>query len=162
MQIRNVIHSAEVKCKHSLSRVCCRDLSAVSQTPSNNTPMPHLASPSSSAFSPFGVGASCFQSFPRSPVLWFSLYSFLLHVFSNNITPSQFWSSYLSVSTHFHLPCSHYYILFSLFLHMDGPTISVSRIFSLTFATPAIALIFHADLLNPLYSHHPSEQKHVL
>ena len=31
------------------------------------------------------------------------LYSFLLHVFSYNITPPQFRSSYLSVSTYFHL-----------------------------------------------------------
>ena len=35
---------------------------------------------------------------------------------SYNIVPPQIWSSYLSVSTHFHLPCSHYYILFCLSL----------------------------------------------
>ena len=34
--------------------------------------------------------------------------SFLLHVFSYNITPLQFRSSYLSVSTLFHIPCCHY------------------------------------------------------
>ena len=66
----------------------------------------------------FGVGPSSFQ-YPRSPVLcFFYLYLFLLHVFSYNITPTQFRSSYLSVSTHFHLPCSHYYIFFSLSRHM--------------------------------------------
>ena len=63
---------------------------------------------------PICFGASSFQS-PPSPVLsFFYLYSFLLHVFSYNITPPQFWSSYL----HFHLPCSHYYIFFSLSLHV--------------------------------------------
>ena len=73
---------------------------------------------SSSAFSLFGVGESSFQS-PRSPVLCaFYVYLLLHHVFSYNITPPQFHSSYLSVSNHFHLPCSHYYILFSIFLHM--------------------------------------------
>ena len=50
----------------------------------------------------FGVGASSFQS-PHSPVLCcFYLYLFLLCVFSYNITPPQFRSSYLSVSTLFH------------------------------------------------------------
>ena len=50
----------------------------------------------------FGVATWSFQS-PRSPVLCiFYLYSFLLHVFSYNITPPQFRSSYLLVSTHFH------------------------------------------------------------
>ena len=39
-------------------------------------------------------------------VLCFYLYLFLLHVFSYNITPPQVWSSYLSVSSHFHLRCS--------------------------------------------------------
>ena len=57
----------------------------------------------SPSFSLFGVGASNFQS-PRSPVLcFFYLYSFLLHVFSYNITTPQFRSFYLSVSTHFHV-----------------------------------------------------------
>ena len=55
------------------------------------------------AFSLFGVGASSFQS-PCSPVLcFFSLYSFLLHVVSYNISPPQFRSSSLLVSTHFHV-----------------------------------------------------------
>ena len=63
----------------------------------------------SPAFSLFGIGASNFQS-PCSPVLcFFHLYSFLLDVFSYNITPPQFRSSYLLVSTHFHFlittPC---------------------------------------------------------
>ena len=61
--------------------------------------------------------------YPRSPVLcFFYLYSFLLYVFSYNITLPQFRSTYLSVSTHFHLPCSHYYIFFSLSLHMTQPS----------------------------------------
>ena len=41
------------------------------------------------------LGSSSLQT-PCSPVLcFFSLYSFLLHVFSYNITPPQFWSSHL-------------------------------------------------------------------
>ena len=58
---------------------------------------------SSLAFSLFGVVTSSFHS-PRSPVLCFLfLYLFLLHVFSYNTTPPQFRSSYLSVSTDFHV-----------------------------------------------------------
>ena len=41
---------------------------------------------------------------------FFYLYSFLIHVFYYNTSPPQFRSSYLSVSTRFHLPCSHYRI----------------------------------------------------
>ena len=49
---------------------------------------------SSLTFSLFWISASSFQS-PRSPVLcFFSLYSFLLRVFSYNITPPQFQSSF--------------------------------------------------------------------
>ena len=71
---------------------------------------------SSLAFSLFGVWTSIFQC-PRSPVFCsFYLYSFLLHVFSYNITPSQF-----RCPTHFHLPCSHCYIFFSLSFHMAYP-----------------------------------------
>ena len=45
-------------------------------------------------------------SISRYPVMcFFYLYSFLLDVFSYKITPPQFRSSHLSVSTHFHLPC---------------------------------------------------------
>ena len=50
-------------------------------------------------------------------VLRSCLYFVLPHVFLYNITPPQFRSSYLSVSTHFHLPCSHYYIFSSLSPH---------------------------------------------
>ena len=65
-------------------------------------------SSSYSAFSLVGVGASSFQ-YPRSPVLCiFYLYSCLLHFFSYNISPPEFRSYYISVSTHFHLPCYHY------------------------------------------------------
>ena len=81
---------------------------------------------SSSAFSLFGVGASSFQT-PRSPVLcFFYLYLFLLHLFSYNITPPQFWYSYPP-----HLRCPptsmfsllHLALSFSLHLLL---TISVS------------------------------------
>ena len=57
---------------------------------------------SSSDVALFQVGGSSFLS-PRSPVLCFFYLNFLLHVISYNITPPQFRSSYLSVSTHFHL-----------------------------------------------------------
>ena len=64
--------------------------------------------------------------------------SVLLLFFSFNIAPPQFWSSYLSVPTHSHLPCFHYYIVF-LFI---CPNLSVaSLIVSLMFPTPALALI---------------------
>ena len=45
------------------------------------------------------------STFPCLVLLLF--YSFLLRVFSDNITSPQFQSSYLSMSTHFHLSCSH-------------------------------------------------------
>ena len=70
--------------------------------------------PFSAAFSLFGVGASSFQS-TSSPVLCFF---YLYNVFSYNITPPLLRSSYLSVSTHFHisamfssLPLPHYFSL---------------------------------------------------
>ena len=55
---------------------------------------------------PFPYLGSAHRIFtPRSPVLCFYVYSILsfVHVFSYNITPPQFRSSYLSVSTHFHV-----------------------------------------------------------
>ena len=90
-----------------------------------------------SAFSLFVVGAS--SQFPHCLVLcFFYLYSFLLHVFSYNITPPLIQSSYLSVSTHF-------YVLIttsSVFLSTCPNHISLaSLIFLLTFAIPAPALI---------------------
>ena len=55
------------------------------------------------SFPYLGVGASRFHS-PLSPVLcFFYLYMFLLYVFSYNITPPQFRSSYISVSIHFNI-----------------------------------------------------------
>ena len=45
--------------------------------------------------------------------------AFLLHVVSYNITPPQFRSSYLLVSTHFHLPCSHYCLLLRCVVSFD-------------------------------------------
>ena len=103
---------------------------------------------SSSVFSLFAVGASSFQS-ARSPILClFYLYSFLLHVFSYNIVPPQ----YLSFGVH-PLPSSHYYIFFSLSLHMALP--SQSRLsYFLTYVchTCPCSYFFIPDLLNPLYA----------
>ena len=94
---------------------------------------------SSSSFSLFGVGTTNFHS-PRSPLLClFSRYSGLLRVFSYNITPPQFRSSYLSVSTHFHVLIT---TSSSVFLSTWPNYLSLaSLIFSLMFATPALALI---------------------
>ena len=92
------------------------------------------------------------------------LYSFLLHVISYNLTPPHFRSSYVAVSTYFHLPWCHYYIFFSFSLHKESTwpdDLSLaSLIFSLKFATPAIALIsyfFIPYLLDTLHSNHPSQ-----
>ena len=74
-------------------------------------------------FSLFGVGTSSFQS-PRSPVLcFFYLYSCLSFVSFYNITPPQFQSSYLSVSTHVHVLIT---TSSSVFLSTWPITISVS------------------------------------
>ena len=96
-------------------------------------------SSSSSAFSLIGVGTSRFQS-ARSPVLcFFYLYLFLLHVFSYNITPPHFRSSYLSLSTHFHVRIT---TSSSVFLSTWPNHFRLaSLIFSLMFATPALAHI---------------------
>ena len=61
-----------------------------------------------SAFSLFGVCASSFHSASSSAS------SFCIPVFLYNISPLQFWSSHLSMSTHFHLPCSRLYIFLCL------------------------------------------------
>ena len=106
-------------------------------------------------------GASSFQS-PHSPVLsFFYLYLFLLHVFSYNITPPQFRSTYLSVSTHFHVLIT---TSSSVFIS-TWPKLSQSR-FScfLTYVchTCPCSHFFMHDPLNPLYSHHPSHKsQHV-
>ena len=76
---------------------------------------------------------------------FFSLYSFLLHVFSYNITPPQFRSSYRSVSTHFHVLIT---TSSSVFLSTWPNHLSLaSLIFSLMFSTPALALIYFATFL---------------
>ena len=82
-----------------------------------------------SSFSLYMVGASSFHS-PHSLVLcFFSLYPFLLQVFSYNVAPHQFWSSYVSVSTHFHLPIT---ASSSVFLSTRPNSLSLaSLIFSL-------------------------------
>ena len=58
-----------------------------------------------------GVGASSCQSPWSTVVCFFDLYLVLLLVLSYNITPPPFRSSYIALSTYFHLPCSHYYLL---------------------------------------------------
>ena len=64
-----------------------------------------------------------------------------------------FQSSYFSVSTHFDLTFSHYYIFFSLSLHMSQPSPSRFSYF-LTYVchTCSCSYFFIPDLLNPLYS----------
>ena len=95
-----------------------------------------------SLFYLFGVGTSSFQS-PRSPVLCFLyLYLFLLHVILYNIAPPHFRYSDLSVSTNYRLPSS----MFSL-LHLQS--------FSPRVLTRSVSL------LNPLYSHRPSQHSHL-
>ena len=67
------------------------------------------------------------------------LLSFILHVFSYNITPPQHQSSYLSVSTHFHVLIT---TSSSVFLSTWPNHLSLaSLILSLMFATPALGLI---------------------
>ena len=39
-------------------------------------------------------------------------------IWGRRITPPPFWSSYLSTSTLFPLPCSHYYIVVTVALHI--------------------------------------------
>ena len=39
-------------------------------------------------------------------------------IWGRRITPPPFWSSYLSMSTHFPLPCSHFHIFVGVSLHM--------------------------------------------
>ena len=70
---------------------------------------------------------------------------FLIRVFSYNITPTQFRSSHLSVSTHFHVPCSH---------SVCAPyclTMSVSRLLfsSYTHYDRNSELVMHACLSHP-------------
>ena len=67
-------------------------------------------------------------------------------------SPLQFWSSYLSMYTHFHLPCSHYYILqyFSLCTCPNYVSIT-SLISSLMFATPALVLITSVLIFSPFF-----------
>ena len=80
-------------------------------------------------------------SFAALSGLFFYFYSFHLYLFSCNITPPMFWSSYLSVSTHFHFPClittSSSVFLFTWPNHIS----LASLVFYIMFATPAIALI---------------------
>ena len=90
----------------------------------------------------------------------FGVYAFLLRIFSYNITPPQFWSSYLSVSTHFHVLIT---TSSAVFLSTCPNHLSLTSLFfSLMFAPPALALMSSPDLLNPLYSHHPFQHSHIM
>ena len=60
-----------------------------------------------------------------------------------------FGVSYLTVSTHF--PCSHYYIFLSLSIHRPNHLSLDSLMFSLMFATPAIALISSVLIFSVLF-----------
>ena len=84
--------------------------------------------------------------------------------FLSEISPPQFWSSCISASTHFHLPCCYYYLL--LYFSV-GPTCHnhltlAFQMLSLLFTTPACyrAYFVCPDVLNPLYYHHPSQVFH--
>ena len=70
-------------------------------------------------------------SFSMVSVLYFfSLYSFLLHVFSYNIMPSQFWSPFLSLSTNLPLPISSVLIFSILFNILISVRLSFFQDFS--------------------------------
>ena len=84
------------------------------------------------------LGLALWVFIPRSPV--FSLYSFLLHIFSYNIAPPQFWSSYLSASTIFHFLITTFPLFFYLPTCPNHLSLS-SLIFSLICAKPALDLI---------------------
>ena len=95
-------------------------------------------SSSCSAFSLFEVSVPSFQS-PRSPVLsFFYLYLFLLLSFSYNITPPQFRSPYLSVSTTSMFSILHLLQSFS----PHGLTISVSVLLFSHLCLPHQPLLF--------------------
>ena len=77
----------------------------------------------------------------------------VIAVFSYSITPLQFWSSYLSVSIHFHLPCSHCCVFFSHYLHTAYPSqYRFSYCLTCVCNTCPCYYFFIPDLLNPLYS----------
>ena len=72
---------------------------------------------SSSAVFLFGVATSSFHSQNPRVFCFFSLKFWFL---KNNTSPHDFWSSYLSVSSHFHVLITtdlHYYICLSFSLH---------------------------------------------
>ena len=61
------------------------------------------------------------------------------------------------------LPCSHYYIFFSLSLHMAQPSLSRFSYFLIINYVCHIcpcSYVFIPDLLNPVYSHRPSQHSH--
>ena len=115
---------------------------AISDTPSSDTNV--LLQPS-----PYYFWVSC--EFSVSTFCFFSLYVCLLHVFLYDITPPQFCPTYLSVSTHFHLSCSHYYILLGSFLLS---ALTFSNFHTYFCHTYSCSCVFCPDLLNSLYSHH--------
>ena len=89
------------------------------------------------------------------------LYSFLLRVSSYNIARPQFWSSHLPQSTHFHLlittttTCSMFLATFPSHMSL------ASLVFYLCLPHLLLLLFSLSDLLNPLYSHHPSQHSHI-
>ena len=97
------------------------------------------------------LGSAHSFQFPRSPVFYFFyLHLFLLHVFSRNITPPQFRSSYLSVSTHFHVLIT---TSSSVFLSTRGNHLSLAPvIFSLMNSTPVLvsSLLVFSILFIPI------------
>ena len=86
----------------------------------------------------------------------------LLHVILYNIYWPQFWSSYLSVSSHFQLPCSHSYIFHCLPIYcVRTSQYRFSNFITSICHTRASSNILPHDLLNTLYSHHPSHHSHI-
>ena len=94
---------------------------------------------------------SSFHS-PCSPVLCFlSLYSFTLNVFSYNIAPSQFWSSYLSSP-----PTSIFHVLITTSSSVVLSTCSnhlslASLILAFMFVAPALAHISSFPIFSILF-----------
>ena len=93
---------------HSATEVrsCGREARQMVPVPATTQVWPHYYDCSTALnffFGHFPISGRCimFSIFTFSVLCFFYLYSCLLHVFSYNITPPQFWPSYLSVSIHF-------------------------------------------------------------
>ena len=115
---------------------------------------------SSWAFSLFRVGASSFQSLRSCASSIFTCFSFVYFLISSIHLcfglPIFRWPP-----TDFHLPCSHCYIFFSLSLYVAQPSQSrFSHFLTYVCHTCHCSCFLCPDLLNPLYSHHPSPHSH--